>query len=118
MTNEHTGNGMTPVEEREDKYAPRAAHCYADDYRVFRIEDGESHWCVEMLADEALKSLGVESLGYKSVDEYCEDMGPVKCEPVYWSDEITVKYDDGTSKTKRAREWAIEHRGVFCSTVW
>ena len=91
---------------------------YADDYRVFKIQDGgETHWCVEMLADEALRSHGVDCLGYDSVDDYCDDMWPVDCEPVHWSESITVTDDDGTSATKTAREWAIHRRGVFCSTV-
>jgi len=109
---------MTKVEEREDKCPSVLLPGYADDYHVFVIDDGERHWCVEMLADEALKSHGVDSLGYATVDEYMDDMGPVKCEPAYWSDEITVKNDDGTSVTRKARDWAIDHRGVFCSTVW
>ena len=91
---------------------------YVDDYRVFLIEDGEKHWCVAMLADEALESHGIGSLGYKTVDEYNDEIGSVKCEPVYWSDEITVRYDDSRKVTMKARDWAIEQRGVFCSTAW
>jgi len=99
---------------------------YFGDYCVFKIEDGETHWCVEMLADEALKSHGVDSLGYESVEAYLDDMGPVKCEAVHWSEEITVNfeverdgvYEGDVKHTKKARDWAVDYRGVFCSTVW
>ena len=104
--------------ENAQTAAPVDGSGYADDYRVFVIDDGERHWCVERLADEAMKAHGVDSLGYKSVEEYEDDMGPVNCEPVYWSDKITVKYDEGIEVTRTARDWAKEHRGVFCSTSW
>lgn len=101
--------------------ADAASHlsiCYVDDYRVFRIDDGEIHYVVEMLPEEAIKSHGVDRLDYESVEAYMDDMGPIKCEVVPSMRAITVGDDDGGSETKWAREWAITHRGVFCSTCW
>lgn len=96
---------------------PAEPSCYGDDYRVFKIEDGETHWLVEMLADEALEAHASE-MGYESVEKYIDDMdGDVTCEPVLWNQEITVMEDDGNI-TKLARDWAVTHRGSFCSTAY
>jgi hypothetical protein len=92
--------------------------CYADDYRVFQIDDGEIHYVVDMLPEEAIKSHGVDGLDYKTVESYLDEMGPIECEVVPASQQITVRDDDGGSQTKAARDWAITHRGVFCSTCW
>lgn len=96
------------------------SRCYGDDYRVFRIDDGEIHYVVEMLPEDAIRSHGVDVLDYESVEAYLDDMGPIKCEVVPAMQEITVRNDhDGEEcETKTARDWAITHRGVFCSTCW
>jgi hypothetical protein len=95
-----------------------SSRCYGDDYRVFRIDDGETHYVVEMLPEEAIKSHGVDGLGYESVEAYLDDMGPIECEVVPPMQSITVRDDDGGSETKSARDWAASRRGVFCSTCW
>ena len=91
---------------------------YLDDLRVFRIEDGETHWVVADLADEALQYHAIE-LGYDTADDYLKDANDVKCEPVLWSDSIRVRSDvDGSEVTMQAWEWALEGSGAFCSTNW
>jgi len=111
-------NEETKTEQSQSKQTPSASRCYGDDYRVFRIDDGEIHYVVEMRLEEAIKSHGVDGLEYKTVEEYLGDMGPIKCEVVPASQEITVRDDDSGSETKIARDWAVTHRGVFCSTCW
>lgn len=124
MSDHQTEGGMLVPDERISLCPDHVG--YFDDYRVWVIEDGERHWCVEMLPEEALKSHGVDSLGYETVDEYLDDMGPVTCETVWWSKQITVTFEcdrEGKSvgvvkHTRMARDWAVDYRGVFCSTTW
>lgn len=89
---------------------------YAEDMRVFKVDDGETHWVVAKTAEEAIEAVTIE-FGFGSVAQYRSDMNP-SCEPVFHADLITVgSGDDEESASKEAREWAIEKRGVFASTV-
>jgi hypothetical protein len=96
----------------------RPVSAYQDGYSVYRISDGEIHWAVEMTKSEALESHAVKSLGYGSVKEYVDDMGSVRVNELFPHEKIKVIYDNGRVVERKAWEWAIDHRGVFCSTCW
>jgi len=118
-THEANGMGQYDDDPRPSKVSRhRPVSAYQDDYQVFRIEDGESHWVIEMTKEEALASHGVESLGYATVKEYKADMGPVRVKKLWPHEKIKVTYDDGRVVERKAWQWAIDHRGVLCSTCW
>ena len=90
---------------------------HRDDRRVFKLEDGETHWIVAETADEALRIQAIDSCGYESVEEYIEDIGGVELEVCFWSFRITLVDDAGDTHKKQAWEWALSEKGIFCSTV-
>lgn len=90
---------------------------YRDNRRVFKLHDGETHWIVAETAEQALRKQAIDSCGYKSIEDYIDDIGGIDLEVVFWSFKIRVSDDVGDSVEKQAWEWALSEKGMFCSTV-
>lgn len=79
----HAGNRIGYHDEQRPSKVVRhrPVSAYQDAFEVFRIDDGERHWVVAESKRDAVKQHGVDSLDYKTVEEYRRDMGPIQSEP-------------------------------------
>lgn len=110
--------GMNYLEPRKDPYRDFRPKGYSGPVKIYRIDDGETHWVAATGSKVALRYHGVDSLGYESVAAYKRDLGPVSIFRLFPHEWLKVTYDCGKVVGMRARDWAADQLGVFCSTVW
>ena len=90
-------------------------------FKVFEIEDGETHMVAATSQDHALQFYAVELSGYESVERYKEDMLDVEVLERLGETVIPVYDIDDTGEliVKTAAEWAdVEKPCVVSTTVY
>lgn len=90
---------------------------YADGgYRLFRIEDGETHWVSHTSKDEAVTFHWKDVLGYKTLADYESDMGGYEVSEVAPDVGLMVREEyNGEWVVKTAAEWCKQY-GLIAST--
>ena len=96
----------------------------------FLIEDGEKHWVSAEGTDDAI-AIVADQTGYKSVDEYVDDIGGrPKIRQLRLDEIIEINVDPIDHKVKHipkngsvvikatAKAWADMGRGLIGSTCW
>lgn len=85
-------------------------------YRLFRLEDGETHWISHATRDCAVEFQWQDVLGYKSLEEYEKDIGDYEVFEISPDIGVLVRDDAGGKlEVKTAAEWC-QHYGLIAST--
>lgn len=94
---------------------------YETELKLYRIEDGETHWLIAESASEAMMK-HAESLGYDNEELYLGDMGPIQLgiEDPAKSIRVTLEGEPEMTREQTAAEWVQDEDygvGLLCSTA-